>query len=112
MRSSAGPPHLLEDLRLGQVRVRVTDRGEHLVLAVDVPVEQRHGCHGFGRFVHEQTLDEIGGLVAGPGEVLGPRAAAVGPVDACEKRRDHLAQLVEHELRVRLGFRQRVRAHA
>ena len=45
----------------------------------------------------------------GVGQVVGPRAAPVGEVDALEERRDDLAQLVEHQVGVGARLGQRVR---
>ena len=45
-------------------------------------------------------------------EVGRPLAAALGDVDALQERRDHLAQLDEHHVRVVARLGQRVRAHA
>ena len=102
----------IEQLRFGKVRVRVTDRGEHLVLAVGIPVEQRDVGRGLGFVGREDARDEVGGVVAGLREVRRPRLAPVGAVDAHEERRDDLAELLEHQLGVQAGFGQRVGAHA
>src|SRR5437016_4510315 len=44
-------------------------------------------------------------------EVLAPCLPAVGQIDARQKRRNDLAQLGEHEVRVRPGLGQRMGAH-
>ena len=101
MRSSAGQPaHAVEQLRLGQVRVRVTDRGQHLVLAVGIPVERASLRRPSARRSSASKIagDDDRRCRRGSCEVVGPGAAAVGPVDADEERRDDLAQLVEHQL--------------
>ena len=76
------PAHPVEKLRLGKVRVRVTDRRENLVFAFGIPVEEVDGrLTGLGLALGEDARDQIGGVVAGLGEVGGPGAAAVGTVD-------------------------------
>ena len=97
---------------LGQVRVRVADRRQQLVLGVGVPVDERDGLGGCRRLVGEQRLDELGGALAGGRQVAAPAAAALGDVDAAQEARDHLAQLVEHQLAVVAGLGQRVGAHS
>ena len=92
--------------------VRVTDRGEHLVLAVGIPVDEADLVGRLGPLVAEQALDERVGVVARRGQVRRPRSAALGTVDAHEERRDDLAELVEHQLGVHLRLGQRMGAHA
>ena len=48
--------HPLEQLRLGQPRVRVTDRGEHLVLAVGIPVDEADLVRRLRALVAEEPL--------------------------------------------------------
>src|ERR687898_345300 len=106
-RRYAGP-----DLVLGELRVRVARRGQELLLAVRVEVGEDHGRARLRRLAGEQSVDDLRGRPARAGEVLGPGAAALGPVDAGEERRDDLPELVEHHRRVLLRLRERVRAHA
>ena len=57
--------HTVEQLRLGQVGVRITDRREHLVFAFGIPVEERDLGGGLGLVGGEDPGHEIGGVVAG-----------------------------------------------
>ena len=96
-----------------------TGRHQDLLLAVRIEVEQRHlGCRvvAVGAALRSelgpQVRDHACGLVPGRREVGGPVAAPLGDVDALQERRDHLAQLDEHHVRVVTGLGQWVRAHA
>ena len=84
--------HPLEQRQLRQIGVRVADRGEQLVLAVGVEVDELHLGHRVDRRAPEQLVDEVGGRLASVGEILAPETAAVGQVDPAQKARDHLAQ--------------------
>ena len=55
--------------------------------------------------------DQIAGLHAGPVEVLDPLASPVRSVHPLEERRDHLAELVQHQFGVTTGLGKRMRSH-
>ena len=75
----AEPGDAVEQLLLGQVRVRVADRRQQLVLGVGVEVDERHGRRRRRGLVGEQRLDAAPPCAAGssPGSVLQrtPRSA-------------------------------------
>ena len=54
----AEPVHPVEHLGLGQLGVRVTDRGKQLVLGLGVEVDERHRFCRLHRLGLEQLLDQ------------------------------------------------------
>ena len=91
-----------------QVGVRIADGRQQLVLGLRIEVDQRDRRGAVGRLVGEQRLDQLGRALASRGEVGRPPPAALGDVDAAQEAGDHLAQLVQHELAVLPGLRQRM----
>ena len=101
----------VEQLRLRQRRVRVTDRGQDLVLGLRVEIHEFDLGARIDRRRTEQRVDERRRVGPGRLEVLAPSSAPVGQVDPAQKARDHLAQLVQHEVGVLPRLGQRVRPH-
>ncbi len=104
--------HLRQHLVVGEVRLRVADGGEELVLGLGVEVGEGDRGPRFGPLTCEDALHQVAGVVPGLGQVGAPRDAAVFAVDAGEEARDDLAQLLEHHRRVAARLGERVRAHA
>ena len=85
------------------------DRGQHLVLALGVEVEQARPRAVRRRrpsaAVGPEPLDHRGRVVPGGGQVGRPLPAPLGQVDPLEEGRDDLAQLGQHQLGVVRGPR-------
>ena len=80
--------------------MRIADRRQQLVLGVRVPVDERHRRHVLDRCATEEPIDDGGRVGAGRREVVAPLTTTIGQVDAAQEARDHLAQLVQHQLGV------------
>ncbi len=86
--------------------------GHHPLLAVRVEVDQPHRGAGRRRLGRPEQLGaERRGRPLGRPQVGRVRAAAVGPVDAGEEVRDHLAQLDQHPAGALARLGQRVPEH-
>ncbi len=101
------------DLVLGLVHVGVEHRRDELDLAVGVEVDEPDQRRRIGgRPLGEEAPGDVVHGVAGAAQVGAPGHAAVVEVDALEERRDHLAQLAQHEVGVGAGLGQRMGPHA
>ena len=89
----------------------VEHRGHGLDLGVRIEVDQRDLGRGRRFDVAQQAIGDVGHGRLAVGEVVAPDVASIGEVDPTQERRDHLAQLGEHQVGVAAGLGQGVGPH-
>ena len=94
-------PGALEQLVVGQRRDRVESRGDDFHLALGIEVRQRDFLARLRRGGVQQSPGHLLRRRARRREIARPGAAALWQVDALEERRYDLAQLGQHQVRVR-----------
>ena len=101
-----------EELIVREVALGVERGGDDLHLAVGVPVGERDLRPRFGVDPRQRLRRHVVHGLAGLTPVRGPGASAFVHVDAREERRDHLAELDEHQVAVLAHLGERVRGQS